>query len=332
MQKRLFCATFGVLLLISCTTLVCAQEHDPFLKEFAKKTEKKKPRSSLKPAKETPALQIEHAGDLVVQGKIRKAMRAYRALVHTWHDAPEAVTAQRAYARLLEEEGRYDLAFKELQYLIENYAGSFQYRKALEAQFRIAQHIMTRKSGGFLFISGFSSPERALPLFEQIVRNAPNWERTPEAQFMIGVIYEEMDETEMAVNAYEATRNRYPRSDFASEAAFRRCFCLYSVATDAPRDEFRNSAAIASLRAFVADYPDSLNAGDANKYLAELQARVEEIFLNRAKFYDRSGRSPAAAVIAYEDFVKRFPNSELARDARERIRELNREIQRKDRS
>jgi outer membrane protein assembly factor BamD (BamD/ComL family) len=42
----------------------------------------------------------------------------------------------------------------------------------------------------------------------------------------------------------------------------------------------------------------------------------------RAQFYDKLSRRPEAALLAYEDFVKNFPSSELAAIAQQRIDQL----------
>ena len=308
------------------TPSLAQEEQDEFVSEFGKKIGRKKPSIMVRPEMETPEAQLAHAGQLLLDGKAKKAMKAYRALVHTWHDSLEAVTAQQSYARLLEEESDYLDAFDEYQYLMENYAGSFPYEEVLEKQFKIAHHIMTVKKSKIPFTQGSATPEKSLPLFRRIVENAPNWSKAPEAQFMIGLISEEEGDLDPAIVAYEVTQNRYPDSPFAAEAAFRRAYCQYRLAEATPRDEERARLAMGSLTAFLRDYEDNVNAAEARNHLDALRDRLADMYFDHALFYDQ-GDNPRAAIIAYEVFTKQFPMSDKARDARRRIEELKQEVQ-----
>jgi len=311
-----------------CVPLLIAQEREyeepvPVDDQPARK----EPRFFLKPAKATPAEQIDYAVALQSRGQAKEALKQYRALVHTWHDSPQAPSAQSAYALLLEERGRYTAAFEEFQYLIDHYAGRFPYDGVLDHQFRIARHIMTARHGRFFLFPGFKAPERALPLFEQILENAPRWEKSSEAQFLIGAIHEETGQDEEAVRAYEALCQRYPDSPFAAVASFRRAAGLYRIAKSAPRDEVACRRALSALSAFLRDYSDTDNAPTAERYRDELNERLTRMCFERAEFYDRISGRPRAALIAYRDFAERFPFSELAAKATERIKRLEQQLE-----
>lgn len=60
----------------------------------------------LRPARRTPAEQFRLAEELEQKGRHRAARRAYDALVHRWHAAPEAPRAQLGVARLRERQDR----------------------------------------------------------------------------------------------------------------------------------------------------------------------------------------------------------------------------------
>ena len=298
--------------------------------EFKDLPQKKKSSFFHSPAMDSPASQLEYTELLLAEGKIRSAMKQYQALVHQWHNSPEAAIAQRAYAGLLEDRRKYSRAFDEFQYLIDNYAGHFQYEEALEHQFRIAHYLMTTRRGSFLFFPGFDASERALPLFEKIVQNAPGWEKTPQAQFYIGLIHEQAGDFELATKAYEITQYRYPDSPFAAEASFRRAHCLYVSANTNPQDEIRCRTALSTLAGFLKDYPGDNNRNAAQKYLEELKQRLARMYYDRAVFYDRIKNQSRSALIAYSDFVKKFPSSEMAAKAAERIEILRKEAEKEN--
>lgn len=279
-----------------------------------------------KPAKETPAGQLEFADKLLAAGKQKAAMKQYSALVHKWHTSSEAAKAQMAYAGILYDRNDYKNAFDEFQYLVDNFAGQFPYEDVLDKQFRIANYLMTARRMKFLFMPGFKIQEQALPLFEKIVKNAPNWKSSVEAQYNIGLINEDMEDYQEAIRAYDAVRYRYPDSERAADASFRRAYCFYLTAKESIRDETCCRQALSALAGFMADYPRHSSFAPASKYRDELDERLANMYLERAEFYDKTGRKKAA-VIAYEDFIRKFPSSRLAGEITVRIETLKRELE-----
>jgi outer membrane protein assembly factor BamD (BamD/ComL family) len=274
------------------------------------------------PAQTNAAAQEAYAFSLYENGQLRASANAYQALVYAWPDSRQAVSAQLALAKIQQKREKYEKAFDEYQYLIDHYAGQFNYPEVLDLQFQIANYLMNSKRGQFLFFPGFESPERAVPLFESIIRNAPSWEKTPLAQFNLGMIHESNSETEEAIAAYEVLLNRYPGSQWAPDAAYHQACCLEKLSADRPNDENAINDAISALIDFIQTYPNSSGVPDASSRKEGLIKRLEHMAFERARFYDKLTRRPEAALQSYEDFLKRFPSSESANLARERIAAL----------
>ena len=192
----------------------------------------------------------------------------------------------------------------------------------LEFRFQIASYLMNAKTGAFLFLPGFVAPERATPMFETIIRNAPSWEKAPLAQFNIGKIYEMTGSEEEAIAAFETLQNRYPSSPLVGQAAFRESSCLYLLSTHRKNDENALNAARAALVDFIKAFPSSPDVATAEAYLQTLNTRRATMAFERAQFYDTTKKRPEAALIAYQDFVRNFPSSELVEKANQHIEEL----------
>jgi len=302
-----------------------------FLEDYAPDVvPKKKPSIFHRPTQSSPEEQMAYADLLLEKGSTKKAAKQYRALVHKWHDSPQAVSAQRAYAMILEEREKHRKAFDEYQYLFDYYPGQFNCDEIVERQFRIANYLKTEKVGKFLFLPGFKAPERAVPLFEKIVENAPSWDRCTEVQFNIAVILDEAGRYMDALDAYEVIAAVYPDSEYAGEAAFGKARCCYVLSEKASYDERSAREAISVLSRFLRDYPDNKNVEQAGEYLESLKDRLAGMYYERAVFYDRKAKKPEAAVIAYSDFLTRFPFSEKAGEVNNRIKELEAELEKKN--
>lgn len=279
------------------------------------------------PAKETAPSQLEWAYQLYAKAKYRRAANAYQALVYAWPDSPEAPKAQLALAQVQETRGNYLQAFDEYQYLFDYYPGQFDYQKALERQFKIANYLMTTPKGAFLFFRGFDAPERALPLFESILRNAPEWERAPLTQLNIGIIHEKNEEEDEAVVAYEVLQNRYNDPALVAEAAYREAYCLYKIYRNHPNNENACNAARAGLVQYITAFPRHEKVPEARTYLQALNNEQAGRAFEQARYYDTIARRPKAALIAYKEYLERYAemNPDLAAIARTRVDALTKE-------
>lgn len=283
--------------------------------------EKKTPSMFARPKKQTPAEQLAYASSLRDAGKKAAAAKQYNALVHKWSDSPEAALAQLEYARLLEAQGDYPSAFEEYEYLIQNYPGGFKYSDVLESEFRIANCIMTTRHKLLGVLPGSPGYSSALPLFEKIVINGPQWSNTPKAQFNIGWIHEQLKDYDLAASAYELVQQNYPRSEVAADAAFQQGCCLYFLALERPHEERSLQQVRTHFQKFLRTYPNHQAVDQATRYLDDAVQRLTGMAYDRAVFYDKGGH-PNAALIAYRDFVNKFPDSTKARAAQIRIEQL----------
>ncbi|MFA6272857.1 MAG: outer membrane protein assembly factor BamD, partial [Patescibacteria group bacterium] len=301
-------------------------EFKPNKLETADLSKRKEPGFFHRPAQASPASQLKYADKLLAEGKQKAAMKQFGALVHQWHASPEAAPAQLAFARILYDKSDYRKAFAEFQYLIENFAGQFPYEEALDKQFRIANYQMTAKRMKFFFLPGFSVQEEAIPLFEKIVKSAPSWKNSVEAQYNIGLINEQLGDYPAAIKAYDALRFNYPAGSRAGDAGFRKAYCLYVSANDSPRDETLCREALSALAGFIGDYPANGNIAQAGEYRDKLDERLAAMYYDRAVFYDKTPGKQKSALVAYEDFARKFPSSRQLEKAMDRIETLKKEI------
>ncbi|MBN1268868.1 MAG: tetratricopeptide repeat protein [Kiritimatiellae bacterium] len=276
----------------------------------------------------TPGEQLAHANTLRDTGRLRRAARHYRALLLRWPGSVEAALAQYEHAKLLERRGKYLPAFEEYKLLMDRFAGRFPHEEVLDRMFQIAVRTMnTRKARAFL--GGFEAPERAIPFFEEILKYGPRWEKAPEAQYLIGKIHEQVQQYEMAIEAYTTTEYRYPGTPFAEKSSFGRARCLYILAQESPNDDQAAETAWAALTLFIQDYPESEFATAATEYRNTLFRRRARTAYEKAVFYDKMARRPEAALVAYKQFVAQFPHSGWTTLAEIRIQELTRTLEQK---
>ncbi|NLB68358.1 MAG: outer membrane protein assembly factor BamD [Lentisphaerae bacterium] len=282
-----------------------------------------------KPSKKNSAAQYAHAQSLEKAGKFKSARKAYNALVHEWGSSKEAADAQIGVAVMLVKERKYPQAFKEYQYFIENYSGVhtgdyLAYESIIESQFEIA-NVMRGKleKGGF-----FSTPSFKIitSMYEKIIDNAPEWKRASECAMYAALCYEDQREYLDAIPAYEALAARYPFSKFKNDALYRAGFCRYEVSKKYARDERTMNNALAALRKATMADPDNPMHNEASARIAEVSQKLAAMNFEKARFYDEIRMNPEAAIVAYTEFIEKFPASKQTETAKKRISQIKAEM------
>ena len=271
---------------------------------------------------DTPVAQLLYAEMREASGNDRAARKAYEALVREWPTSAEAAQAQYALAQLLERKKRYEQAFDAYQYLLVHYAGHCPYQDVLGRQFRIANHLLHNNISMFGWkLSGTDSVREK---FEQVVRNAPRGEQTPEIMLIIGGIRVLEKELPEAVAVYEGLLNRFPQSPQAVAAAYLAAQCRHELAVKHSYNEPRCREAIAFIKAALARFPEHPQGEQMTAWLNELTALLVKQNYQQAVFYDTGRRNAEAAKAAYRRFLAEFSDSQYAQRVRDRLAELER--------
>lgn len=279
-----------------------------------------------RPAMTTPADQWEYVQGLRRDGETRAAAKQALALRLAWPVSPEAPQAQWLYARLLDERGHPADSFDAFQYMVDHYAGQFEFGELIAIQHRLAHQVMESRVGHFLFIPGFKAPEKAIPLYEKIAENAPEDPRTAEALLNIGKANEFNYEYGKAIEAYFRAMNRFPGTPAAEEAALRQAVCHVAIADDEPNDQRALATARAACALYLRDRgPDAPDRDLMEANLRRLDARQARFDYDLGLYYEKTLKRPDSAVIAYETFLERHPADHRADEVRGRLAALKAE-------
>ena len=283
-----------------------------------------------KPKKKDAAAQLVYAQKLEDKGRTKKACKQYNALVRKWHESPEAVRAQYSFSKLLEKRKKYNKAFDAYQYMAIFYAGRFNHEDLLTKQMSLADKTREKRRIRLLFFKGSTHPGEAIPMYTKIIKNAPEWKNADNALFNIASIQEELKQYSDARDSYNKLLQLYPKSELIDASAFHSAYCSYTISNKSPRDKLLCRDALSAQADYLNNYAQSKdNVARTKKCMVELKYRLAKMYYDTAKFYDKSGHLKAA-LIAYNDLVKRFPDSALTSQAIKRIDYINIEVERKE--
>lgn len=275
-----------------------------------------------KPA--NPQEHLKYAQSLRDRGHLKSARKQFEILVKRWPDSAEAATAQQAAAEIYFQQGKNKKAFTAYEDLIKEYYTSIKdYDAILDSQYVIATKEMNRKRMRWLF-GGYRAPERAVPMFESIIENAPQWERAPEIQYMIGQAYQKNDDQELAVVAYSTVEYRYPDSPVAEKAAVAKLDSFKDLVESKPYSVDIREQAQLSAGMFPELYTNSSHIASAQAFSDELRDLSAKHNYEVGRFYERVPRPPKndSAAIYYNKVVDQFGGTAYAVKSAERLHVL----------
>ena len=281
----------------------------------------------LNPFSYKPATAEEHwnyAESLKGRGHDRSARKQYEIFVKRWPEDVHAPDAKQKTAELYFAKGKNKKAFTAYEELIQQYyTGIKDYNAVLDRQYVIAEREMNRKRMRWLF-GGYRAPERAVPFFESIIKNAPQWERAPEMQYMIGQAYQKNSDEELAVVAYATTEYRYPNSPFAEKAAVSKIESFKELVRTTPYSEDIREQAELSAGLFPELYTNSQHIAEAQAFGTELHGLDARHNYEIGRFYERVPRPPQtnSAAIYYNKVIKKYGDTDYAAKSAERLRVL----------
>lgn len=291
-----------------------AQEGDLSLPPLENKIKRKLPGYIFHRRSKVPAAtQLATAAALEDANERSAACAAYDRLVRSFPFSPAASVAQLRLARLLEKDGKYKRAYEEYIYMLEFYPENAPADSILRQMYAIANYYRTN-----------GKESRALDYFKRLAEVAPRWKHTPDVLMQVGNVQFAKRDLYDAAESFETVSSTVPGSPLALEALASQALVLYALSVKYPRDDAIQQRAIALTSAALRDCPASLpSRAELSANLKDLNLRREERFYDMAVFYDRGKYTDETRLAAYRDFLRRFPASSFAGDARRRIEELS---------
>jgi outer membrane protein assembly factor BamD len=270
---------------------------------------------------ENSTKQLEKGAKFEKDGKFEDAYRAYRSLVKTWPLSPNSPEAQYRAATMLYKLYDFQKAYKEFQKCVEDYPDSEHFDETLKYQYDIACLFLLGERQKVLTVPTLPSMDKAVEMFEQVIKNGPYSQVAPLAQLKIGFAREKQHKWEEAVKAYQDLIRKYPKSDLADDAQFQIGYAYMMASKEADYDQTFTNRSIVGFQDYMTKYPQSEKIEQANENLDKLKQEQARGLMRIAEFYD-GDRKYEAALIYYNLVIQRFPKAEITKRASVRADEL----------
>lgn len=269
-----------------------------------------------------PESMFAAAEGLESEGKYQSALNLYKSFIKNFPTAPQASKAQYRIAELLYEGGNANKAFDAYQTLVTRYPDTPEFEKAVAQQVLIANQFLQGRRMVFLGMAVLPGTERAQKMYEAILNNAPFSKHAPIAQFNLGLAFERQNMVNEARNSFQKVLDRYPNSDVCDDALYQIGY-IYMRQGQSGDSQDLSALVLAkeTFEDFLMQYPKSEKAPQARDNLAAIGANEAGDLMRIAKYYDWS-KNYKAAIIYYNDILRKQPKTPDAEIAKARIEEL----------
>jgi outer membrane protein assembly factor BamD (BamD/ComL family) len=288
---------------------------------FSGKKEKVVPADSERDSQEAAAAAaLSGARQAESAGRVSKAQGLYQAIVKRYPFTTSAAEASFQNAVIIRHNGKMDDAFDALQTFIHAYRDSPHFSEAIEKQYEIAEEAKGgKKQRGLLLLSMKINSSDVIKFYETIIKNAPFGKYAPLAQFSIAEIQQDLKEKDKAVAAYHKVVENYPNTSQAAEAQFR-IGSISNIAAQRSEDASNLLTARDALRTYIATHPEGDRKQETELILHQVNTAEANQSLTVAKFYQRGGKTKAAAI--YLNEALKFGSPEVSAQARIMLAEL----------
>ena len=248
------------------------------------------------------------------------ALRSYKRVTKRFPNslyAPEAYY-RTGYIRLARHQ--YLKAFLAFQEIVVRYPSTSKFNQVVGEQYRIATALLdgARNHGWFLF-PAFRNREASIPLFEQILMNAPYSEYAPLSLMSIAKAHQIFKDPESSIDALDRMINTYPKSLLTPDA-YLRLAQAYAALVEGPNyDQTSTKEAITYYEDFMILYPGDPGIPAAEKGLAQMKQTLAESKLRIGDYYYRYRQNYKAARVFYNEAITDYPDSTVATRARTQL-------------
>lgn len=270
---------------------------------------------------ETSKEQLDKGERFEKDNKLEEAKDAYRALVKAWPMSPNAPEGQFRFGVMLFKLYDFQFSFKEFQKCLERYPDTEHFDEILKYQYDIACLFLAGERQKVWKIPTLPSMDKTVEMFEQVIKNGPYSYVAPMAQIKIGFAREKQHQWLEAVKAYQELIRKYPKSDLADDAQFQIGYAYMMASREADYDQTATNRAITALQDYITKYPKSEKIEQAHDNILKLKLEQSRGVMAVAQYYDRQ-KNYEAALIYYNNVVQKFPNTDLAKRASERVDQI----------
>jgi len=280
------------------------------------KTKKwKNPKISPKPSAQS---QFQYAKELFDKKEYLRAIKEFQKVEKYFKGSKKASLAL-YYIGVCYENLKEDLkAFKVYKKLLESYPFFENLEEIYKRMYEIGERLEKKKSRKFL---GLELEPPSLLVFRTLAEEGAHTEYAMKALYKEGIILMRLNRFLEAQRCFKKITEEYSDSKLAKLSKFWLALCKIK---SSPKIEYAQQdleSAEKLLKEFLSECSEKELIESAKKELKFLRGKIAEKNYKIAQFYE-SQKAFNSAKIYYEYIIKNFPDTEWAKKAKEKLKQL----------
>lgn len=277
-----------------------------------------------KTAKDTPDQQYEWAMEFYKQQNWDRAIEEFSKIPDVFPNS--RLAAEGVFFQGLSYEKKNDIAkaADAFQKLVDRYPYSDRIKDAVAREFEIAGMFARGEKIKVAGIPTFSGRDRAIELYQHIVKNAPFGTFGDQAQFQIGEVHKNVGDYEEAQKAYRAVVDEYPSSDLVPKARYQIAYVAMLSSKRSQENDLYTQKAIEEFKSFKEAYPENAQVLEADESIKTLRSKKAMTLFETGTFYDKQNKLTSAKVY-YHEAITGFPETSAAELAQKRLEQLSKQ-------
>jgi len=255
------------------------------------------------------------------------ALKQYGTVIKRYPNSVYAAEALYRTGLIFQKRRQYYKAFDTYQAMVSRYPNSEKFNQVIGEQYRIASDLAEGKRAKiYTWLPGFRNKERSIGYFEVIVQTAPYSDYAPLALMNAARGYKRMSETAAAIDALDRMINTYPRNVLTPDAYLKIAETHASLVDGPAYDQSSTKDAITYYEDYMILFPGDSGMAAAEKGLEKMKTVLASSKLTIADYYYKYRRNYKAAKVFYNEAITVYPDSPVAREAREKLQAMDAEL------
>ncbi len=259
------------------------------------------------------------------QSDWKEASKQFRIVTGNF---PKSTYAQDAFFYLgvaefnLEE---YDFSNEAFSSYIESKNNPKHFQEAIEYKFKIAQNLASgskrRLLGTRRLPKWASGRTLALKIYDEVIASLSSHEIAAQALFAKGNLHWELEMYRPAIEDFQLIIKRFPKNELAPDAYVNISHIYLEMSSQELQNPDILNFAEMNLKKFRTAFPREERIAEVEQDLDDIKETYAMGLFETGKFYERTSK-PTASLIYYNNTVKHFPDTDVAKTAKDKVQKL----------
>jgi len=252
------------------------------------------------------------------------AIKYYKRVTKKYPDSVYAAEAFYRLGKIRLDRKQYSKAFEALQVVAVQYPSTTHFDEIIGLQYHIGSSLLDGARGRVWGIfPGFQHRDKGIEYLKTTIFEAPYSDYSPIAMMSVARGYQYFKETAEAIDALDQMVNSFPQHPLTPEAYLYLGLAHASLVEGPYYDQASTRDAITFYEDFMILFPSDNNVASAEKGLIDMKKVLAESKMKIADFYFKRRSNYKAARVFYNEAITVYPDSDIAKLARERLTEVD---------